>query len=229
MLSMPPDADPAAFILSGGKVTSRPQADSDPFQASPPPNLKQVFDTYMHGDTDAGLAGRHQHRRVRGLRGGVLAPELKRGDVVIWDDLKPHQSENAVEAVEADGARVVPLPPRSPDLTPSEEMISKINGAMRAAARTTEAVSAAFGSALHEMSLKDIAGWFQDRAVYVMQPLSRYRKENRQAGVLLRRLPWTCDAFARSDADNASHRLGHGARPSDFLQNSTRLPKPILA
>src|SRR3954447_11428603 len=51
----------------------------------------------------------------------VLAPELKPGDVVVWDNLKPHESE---EAIEAAGARVVPLPPWSPDLTPIEEMFS---------------------------------------------------------------------------------------------------------
>ena len=34
----------------------------------------------------------------------VLVPELKTGDVVIWDNLKPHQSEEAVEAVERAGA-----------------------------------------------------------------------------------------------------------------------------
>ena len=99
----------------------------------------------------------------------VLAPELKPGDVVIWDNLKPHQSEEAIEAVEAAGAEVVPLPPWSPDLTPIEEMFSKVKGAMRsAAARTTEAVYAAFGSALHEVTPEDIAGWFGDRAAYAM-------------------------------------------------------------
>jgi transposase len=101
----------------------------------------------------------------------VLVPELKPGDVVIWDNLKPHESEEAIEAVEAAGARVVPLPPWSPDLTPIEEMISKVKGAMRtAAARTTEAVYAAFGSALHDVTSEDIAGWFGDRAAYAMQP-----------------------------------------------------------
>src|SRR3954469_2584197 len=77
----------------------------------------------------------------------VLAPELKPGDVVVWDNLKPHESEEAIEAVEATGARVVPLPPWSPDLTPIEEMISKVKGSLRsaAAARTKEAVYAAFG------------------------------------------------------------------------------------
>src|SRR6516165_8576036 len=95
----------------------------------------------------------------------VLVPELKPGDVVIWDNLKPHESEEAIEAIEAAGAEVVPLPPWSPDLTPIEEMISKVKGSLRsAAARTKETVSAAFGSALHDVTLNDIAGWFQDRA-----------------------------------------------------------------
>src|SRR4051812_23874475 len=100
----------------------------------------------------------------------VLAPELKPGDVVVWDNLKPHESEEAIEAVEAAGARVVPLPPWSPDLTPIEEMISKVKGSLRsAAARTKETVYEAFGSALHDVTLGDIAGWFQDRAAYAMQ------------------------------------------------------------
>ena len=100
----------------------------------------------------------------------VLVPELKPGDVVIWDNLKPHQSEEAVEAVEAAGAEVVPLPPWSPDLTPIEEMISKVKGAMRSAgARTKETVYAAFGSALHDVTIENIAGWFRDRAAYAMQ------------------------------------------------------------
>src|SRR5436190_8204407 len=100
----------------------------------------------------------------------VLVPELKPGDVVVWDDVKPHESEEAIEAVETAGAEVVPLPPWSPDLTPIEEMFSKVKGSLRsAAARTKEAVYAAFGSALHDVTLGDIAGWFQDRAAYAMQ------------------------------------------------------------
>lgn len=100
----------------------------------------------------------------------VLAPELKPGDVVIWDNVKPHESEEAIEAVEATGAEVVPLPPYSPDLTPIEEMFSKVKGSLRsAAARTKETVYEAFGSALHEVTLDNIAGWFQDRAAYAMQ------------------------------------------------------------
>jgi len=101
---------------------------------------------------------------------GVLVPELRPGDVVIWDNLQPHQSEEAVEAVEAAGASVVPLPPWSPDLTPIEEMISKVKDVIRSiAARTTGAVYAAFASGLHDVTLEDIAGWFGHRAAYAMQ------------------------------------------------------------
>ena len=44
---MPPDADPAVFIVSGGKVAERPNLVSDTFHdAEKSPSLKQVFDTY---------------------------------------------------------------------------------------------------------------------------------------------------------------------------------------
>jgi transposase len=100
----------------------------------------------------------------------VLVPELSPGDVVIWDNVKPHRSEEAIEAVEAAGAHVVSLPPYSPDLTPIEEMFSKVKNVLRSiAARTTETVYAAFASGLHDVTLENIAGWFGDRAAYAMQ------------------------------------------------------------
>ena len=68
--------------------------------------------------------------------------------MVIWDNVKPHQSDEAIEAVEAAGARVVPLPPYSPDLTPIEEMFSKVKGLVRSfAARTTGACGVRGGPA----------------------------------------------------------------------------------
>jgi transposase len=100
----------------------------------------------------------------------VLVPELQADDVVIWDNLQPHKAEAVVAAVEQAGARVVPLPPSSPDLTPIEEMFSKVKGALRsAAARSTVAIYAAIGSALHDVTQQDILGWFQSRASYAMQ------------------------------------------------------------
>src|SRR5262249_43744540 len=83
----------------------------------------------------------------------VLVPEWKPGDGVVWDNPKPHRSDQASEAGAEARAGVVPLPPWSPDLTPIEERFSKVKGAMRsAAARTAETVSAAFGSALHDVT-----------------------------------------------------------------------------
>ena len=97
----------------------------------------------------------------------VLVPELEPGDVVIWDNIKPHKSEEATEAVEAAGARVEPLPAYSPDLTPIEEMFSKTKSFLRTvAARTTDAVITAMGKALDCVTRSDILGWFHDRCPY---------------------------------------------------------------
>ena len=100
----------------------------------------------------------------------VLVPQQRAGDVVIWDNLKPHKANAVVSAVEDAGAQLIPLPPWSSDMTPIEEMFSKVKGSLRSvAARTTETVTAAIGSALHEISAQDILGWFQSRAAYAMQ------------------------------------------------------------
>ena len=99
-----------------------------------------------------------------------LVPVLKPGDVVVFDNLRAHHRPEVYVAIERAGASVLPLPPYSPDLTPIEEMFSKVKGAMRSAAgRTKETVYAAFGSALHDVTPENIAGWFQDRAAYAMQ------------------------------------------------------------
>src|SRR5947209_17865983 len=52
----------------------------------------------------------------------VLVPELHEGDVVVLDNLKPHLAAGVAAAVERAGARVLPLPPYSPDYTPIEPM-----------------------------------------------------------------------------------------------------------
>ena len=92
----------------------------------------------------------------------ALAPQLRPGEVVIWDNLKPHQAAEARRAVEGTGAILMPLPPYSPDLTPIEEMWSKVKGWLRsAAARTTEAVYDAMGAALRAVCPEDILGWFK--------------------------------------------------------------------
>jgi hypothetical protein len=68
-----------------------------------------------------------------------------------------------VRAIEAAGARVLPLPPWSPDLNPIEEMFSKVKGLLRDAAARTQAVIAAMGRALEAVCPEDIRGWFGSR------------------------------------------------------------------
>jgi transposase len=92
----------------------------------------------------------------------VLVPELHAGDVVIFDNLKPHYASGVAEAIEAAGAEVLRLPPYSPDYTPIEEMHSKVKVYLRrAAARTKDCLYDALGEALRGVTIQDIAGWFR--------------------------------------------------------------------
>lgn len=91
----------------------------------------------------------------------VLAPTLREGDVVVWDNLGAHRSIAVREAVEATGARLVFLPPYSPDLNPIERCWSKIKTFLRAAkARTREALEAALKRALATVTESDARAWF---------------------------------------------------------------------
>jgi len=117
----------------------------------------------------------------------VLAPTLRAGDVVIWDNLKPHKNRQVVEAIEHRGARVLPLPPWSPDLTPIEKMFSKVKGVLRTlAARTTETLVAAMGQALDAVRPKDILGWFQSCGLAVDRTCKAVQ------GLLTRHRPNSC-------------------------------------
>ena len=92
----------------------------------------------------------------------VLVPELHEGDVVVFDNLKPHLSPGVAAAIERAGARVLPLPPYSPDYTPIEEMFSKVKqGLRRAEARTKAGLYEAMGEALRRVTPQDIIGWFK--------------------------------------------------------------------
>lgn len=90
-----------------------------------------------------------------------LAPTLKAGDIVVWDNLSVHKSATAIAAIEARGAEVLPQPPYSPDLNPIEKMWSKLKALIRAAgARTREALHQALADALAAVTAKDARAWF---------------------------------------------------------------------
>jgi transposase len=82
-----------------------------------------------------------------------LAPTLRRGDLVVLDNLSAHKVAGVREAIEAAGAQVAYLPPYSPDLNPIELVFSKLKWLLRSAAiRTKEALWSYLGRALDAFS-----------------------------------------------------------------------------
>lgn len=91
----------------------------------------------------------------------VLGPTLAAGDVVVLDNLRVHKAPGVAEAVAAFGARLLFLPPYSPDFTPVELAFSKLKTALRTAqARTRDALTEALRTALDWISETDAKNWF---------------------------------------------------------------------
>jgi transposase len=90
-----------------------------------------------------------------------LLPTLRRGDIVVMDNLSAHTGHAIRQLIEARGARLEFLPPYSSDFNPIELCWSKVKAALRTAqARTFEALVEALALALRSISLTDIQGWF---------------------------------------------------------------------
>lgn len=90
-----------------------------------------------------------------------LLPTLRRGDIVVMDNLSAHTGEIIRQLIEARGAHLEFLPPYSSDFNPIELCWSKVKQALRAAkARTFEALMEAIAKALRSVSLADIRNWF---------------------------------------------------------------------
>jgi transposase len=91
----------------------------------------------------------------------VLRPTIRRGDVLVLDNLSAHHASRIEEVAEECGARVIWLAPYSPDFSPIELMWSKVKAAMRAAkARTREELERALTAALELVTGSDCHGWF---------------------------------------------------------------------
>jgi len=67
----------------------------------------------------------------------VLVPELTSGDVVVMDNLSSHKGPRTREMIEAAGARLLYLPPYSPDFNPIENAFAKLKALLRKAAERT--------------------------------------------------------------------------------------------
>ena len=64
----------------------------------------------------------------------LLAPTLRPGDIVIMDNLSAHKVDGIRQAIEARGAKLVYLPPYSPNLNPIEQLFAKLKALLRKAA-----------------------------------------------------------------------------------------------
>ena len=86
----------------------------------------------------------------------MLVPQLRAGQVVVLDNLPAHKSPRIDRLIEAAGARLLRLPPYSPDFNPIEMAISKIKALLRKLARrTVSAVMDAIGQALASITAED--------------------------------------------------------------------------
>ena len=103
----------------------------------------------------------------------VLAPTLRRAQVVVMDNLTAHKGERVRELIEERGCELLYLPPYSPDLNPIKEAFSKVKRILRKAeSRTREALVEAIGAAISAVTAKDARGFFEHCGYsIVVQPL----------------------------------------------------------
>jgi DDE superfamily endonuclease len=92
----------------------------------------------------------------------ALVPALRPGDLVAWDNLSPHRAAGVTAMIEEAGARVLPLPPYSPDLSPIEPCWSKVKQHLRTLeARTEGSLADAAAEAFAHITAQDARGWFE--------------------------------------------------------------------
>src|SRR3954453_16416871 len=91
----------------------------------------------------------------------VLVPALAPGDIVVIDNLSSHKSHPVREAIEAAGAKLLFLPPYSPDFNPIEKAFSKLKALLRKAAeRTVSGLPQAILRILAAFTASECANYF---------------------------------------------------------------------
>lgn len=91
-----------------------------------------------------------------------LAPTLRPGDIVIMDNLSSHKKAGVRKAIEAVHARLIYLPPYSPDLNPIENAFSKFKWLLKSAQeRTVETLWKACGKLLDQFQETECRNYFR--------------------------------------------------------------------
>jgi transposase len=91
----------------------------------------------------------------------ILVPQLEVGDIVIMDNLGSHKGAAVRAAIEAASARLLYLPPYSPDFNPIENAFAKLKALLRKAAeRTVDALWDRIGALLPQFTAQECANYF---------------------------------------------------------------------
>lgn len=90
-----------------------------------------------------------------------LVPKLWKGACVVMDNCSVHLGESVRQLIETAGAKLIYLPPYSPDFSPIENCWSKLKSILRTiGARTYPDLAKAIEQAFSEISSDDICAWF---------------------------------------------------------------------
>jgi transposase len=91
----------------------------------------------------------------------ILSPTLWPGDVVVMDNLPAHRVKGVRSAIERAGAKLLYLPPYSPDFNPIEQAFSKLKAHLRkAAARTLDDLWNAIAAILPAFTPEECKNYF---------------------------------------------------------------------
>ena len=91
-----------------------------------------------------------------------LAPTLKRGDIVVADNVPFHKVAGVEEAIRAVGANLRYLPQYSPDLNPIEPVFHPLKSLLRKAAeRTIEGLHRCIRSYIRVLDPSECRGYFR--------------------------------------------------------------------
>jgi len=92
-----------------------------------------------------------------------LVPTLRPGDIVVMDNLSSHKSSAVRRAIRDAGAKLIFLPPYSPDLNPIEQAFAKLETLLRKEnARTVEQTTTCIGKLIDQITPTECVNYFRE-------------------------------------------------------------------
>ena len=92
-----------------------------------------------------------------------VLPELQEGDILIMDNCafhKGYMKEVLNSLLESVGAKLIFLPPYSPELSPAEKVFGKMKGILKN--KTSDCIPLAIMEALQKVDMKDMFAFYKN-------------------------------------------------------------------